>query len=73
LNTLKYGNNLILTGNQPLKNVSSVLKYHGKSVVLADGETFEKNEAGLNPDETKKVNKVVVNSRNEVNRTHFAK
>lgn len=57
LNSLKYGNNLVLTGNQTLKNVSSVLKYHGKSVVVADGESVEKNEAGFNPEEVKKVNK----------------
>ena len=73
LNSLKYGNNLVLTGNQTLKNVSSVLKYHGKSVVVADGESVEKNEAGFNPEEVKKVNKVVVNSRKEVNKSNFAK
>lgn len=60
LNSLKYGNNLVLTGNQPLKNVSSVLKYHGKSVVVADGESVEKNEAGFNPEEVKKVKKTKI-------------
>lgn len=62
LNTLKYGNNLVLTGNQSLKNVSSVIKYHGESIVIADGEAFEQSDVGFNSEETKKVAKVLVNS-----------
>ena len=58
LNTLKYGNNLVLTGNQTLKNVSSIIKYHGESVVVADGEAFANSETGFKTDETKKVLKV---------------
>lgn len=71
---MKYGNNLVLTGNQPLKNVSSVIKYHGESIVIADGEAFGNSEAGFNTEETKKVAKVLVNSvKTTPNKSHFAK
>jgi len=74
LNTLKYGNNLVLTGNQTLKNVSSVIKYHGESVVVADGEAFANSETGFKTDETKKVLKVLVNSvQSTPNKNNFAK
>ena len=71
---MRYGNNLVLTGNQTLKNVSSVIKYHGDSVVVADGEAFEKSDAGFSSEETKKVSKVLVNSvKTSPNQNHFAK
>lgn len=54
INSLTYGNNIVLTGNQPLKSISHVIKYHGNSVVIADGETFETSESGFNQEETKK-------------------
>lgn len=42
--------------------MSSVLKYHGESFVIADGEAFEQSDVGFNSEETKKVTKVLVNS-----------
>lgn len=73
LNTLTYGNNLVLTGNQNLKNISQILKYHGSSIVIADGETAEKYETGFNQEETKKVSKVLITSQKTPNKGKLEK
>ncbi len=66
-----HGNNLVLTGNQDLKTVSSVLKHHESSVVIVDGESAEKSESGFKKEETKKISKVLINSKGTPNKSQY--
>lgn len=64
---------MVLTGNQNLKTVSSVLKYHGNSVVVVDGESVEKSEAGFRKEEADKISKVLINSKGAPNKSQYEK